>query len=56
MLYKTIKVDNIFVRPTAYIIYKVKARNIVLMAYCSRVGKAYNQINGGSANGDAFVD
>jgi hypothetical protein len=26
------------------------------MAYCSRVGKAYNQINGGSANGDAFVD
>jgi hypothetical protein len=25
-------------------------------AYCNGVGKAYNQINGGSANGDAFVD
>jgi hypothetical protein len=24
--------------------------------YCKRVGKAYNQINGGSANGDAFVN
>jgi len=26
------------------------------LGYCDGVGKAYNQMNGGSANGDAFVD
>ena len=41
----------------------LKRRNINIVIhinkgnkYCKRVGKAYNQINGGSANGDAFVD
>ena len=29
---------------------------LVEPVYCKGVGKAYNQINGGSANDDAFVD
>jgi hypothetical protein len=28
----------------------------LLTSYCEGVGKAYNQINGGSTNDDAFVD
>jgi hypothetical protein len=31
-------------------------RPCVAHQICNGVGKAYNQINGGSANGDAFVD
>ena len=31
-------------------------RPCVAHQICKRVGKAYNQMNGGSANGDAFVD
>jgi hypothetical protein len=31
-------------------------RPCVAHQICKGVGKAYNQINGGSANGDAFVD
>ena len=28
----------------------------IAFKYCKGVGKAYNQMNGGSANGDAFVN
>ena len=31
-------------------------RSTIKHDYCKGVGKAYNQMNGGSANGDAFVD
>ena len=31
-------------------------RPCVAHQICNGVGKAYNQMNGGSANGDAFVD